>query len=180
MLFVGARKLIQEVRAVTRHLPGSNEERLVWQRRAFAMANKFGSAAVFFTFAPNDVGSVLLSFYAGQMDVDSIMDVGPEQLPIGAKRFAIVAKDPAAAAMNYQCLLDLVHEQLLGFDSATGRPLASGGIFGHCVAWLGCDETQARGSLHRHELIWLLGMPQTLEEFEELMSGKDNGEWSNR
>lgn len=173
----GAQKLIQEVRAVSRHIVGTNEERLVWQRRAFCMAGMLGQAAIFLTFSPNDVGSSTLCVYAGELELESLLEMGPEQLPSSGKRFSIVARDPAAAATCYQQLVDLVHEHIIGIDCETGETLPDGGVFGYCQAFIGSDETQRRGSLHRHELIWVRGVPATVEEFERMISGKDGDKW---
>ncbi len=41
----------------------------------------------------------------------------------------------------------------------SGQPLCEGGIFGHVKAFIACPETNGRGSLHVHYILWIHGFP---------------------
>ncbi len=72
-------------------------------------------------------------------------------------RFNLIAKNPGAAALHFEQVLDLVISHVIGWDVKSGRPFKRGGFFGVPKAWVRVVEEQGRLTLHAHFLIWIYG-----------------------
>jgi hypothetical protein len=127
--------------------------------------NTDADVAWFVTFAPNDVGDVVVSVYAGVLALRSLDHIDMAALPTPAKRFTIAAKDPVAAARRFERLLAVYVREIIGFDAQHQRPLRNGGAFGVPSAYIAFVESQDRGALHAHILIWLLAALNMLDSF---------------
>jgi hypothetical protein len=78
-----------------------------------------------------------------------------------------LAERPGAAARTFRELMDTVLYYVLGWDVRARRPLRKvyaaqpdselGGLLGVTRAWSVAVETQGRGSLHMHMLVWTAG-----------------------
>ena len=113
-----------------------------------------GKAQIWLTISPDDAKSYHVVWFA----------IGPEQakplkdaIPLGSKRFTILSDHPVAAALEFERVLDIVLEEIVGWSKKEGRPFKRGGIFGVPKAWLRVVEEQSRLTLHFHMLIWLYG-----------------------
>jgi hypothetical protein len=82
----------------------------------------------------------------------------------------LAGKDPVAGAIAFDRMIKMFLHIMLGVDAKTGAPLAERGILGNVKFYYGCVETQERGALHFHVLIWIEGFPDTLARFDELLS----------
>lgn len=160
--------------AGTSKMWGTNEERKVYRRHAFSLAAELGQPSLFITINPNDAGSIAVCYYAGIMSKQSLDEVNKGDLPTLTQRMQVVALDPVACAMNFQRLMDGFVSVLLGFDTVASTSRPEGGIFGHCSGFFGCVETQGRGSLHLHLLVWLHGAPMTSQAFRERCDNADS------
>ncbi len=61
------------------------------------------------------------------------------------------------AALNFQNILEIVIEDIVGWSLKKKRPYRRGGLFGVPKAWLRVIEEQSRLTLHTHMLIRLYG-----------------------
>ena len=128
---------------------------------------------------PNDANAFVISVYSGEVQVDSgvsMSEAGVDMIPSRTKLFSIVAKDPCAAQRYFDRMIEIFFQDVLGFDKTSRRPLKEGGVFGYCDGYYGMVETQGRGTLHMHALIWIRGSPKTSSEYIAKCSDAKNGE----
>jgi hypothetical protein len=86
-----------------------------------------------------------------------------------------LARNPTSAARSFLELYHAVVYYVLGWDASAKRPLTAvcdkqpatdrGGLLGLVRAWTACIETQARGSLHMHILVWAAGHDNLTRRF---------------
>lgn len=176
--------LMNQVYATMSRFPWSNEERATWRQELYALWQCFGVPHVFFTVTPDDVNSLTVMYYAGAVDADVFFDTNASDIPSRGERFRIVSKDPVADARFFSRILGVVVRELLGWDSVTRRPVAGGGIFGVTKAFFGVVETQGRGALHAHNLVWVHGMPPTVDMVKDALESSTDFKqrfqvWSN-
>jgi len=165
----GASVFMKEVFATMSRYPGSNEERAVWRQEAYALTTRFGFPHLFFTVTPDDVNSLTVMLYTGAMDADMFFDADTSGVPSHSVRLKVVSKDPVADARFFERTLRVIVRVLLGWDVDAQRAVEGGGVFGIVKAFFGVVETQGRGSLHAHNLVWVRGMPPTVEQITEAL-----------
>jgi hypothetical protein len=112
------------------------------------------------TISPDDINSVRLHTMVNGRRCD-------ERTGERAVRSINLARHPGAAARTFLELYHAVVYYVLGWDAVAKRPLKAvcagqpdgerGGLLGVVRAWAACVETQARGSLHMHILVWAAG-----------------------
>lgn len=76
-------------------------------------------------------------------------------------------RDPTALALFFHSLISIIVRKLFGFDNKNGR-----GIFGNLNAYYGMVESQSRGTLHIHMLLWIKGQPNPDVLFDSLNNDK--------
>jgi hypothetical protein len=112
------------------------------------------------TISPDDLGSLLV--------YDLATGERPALIPLADIRAEILSTRPGAAALAFERLQTIVIRFILGWDQKRARPYQwlvpeqqkstdAGGLLGMCRAFAIANETQARGSLHMHILLWTHG-----------------------
>lgn len=162
--------VMNEVYATLSRFPNSNKERGVWRQEAYALSQFYGFPHVFFTVTPDDVSSLSIMNYEVAVDADVFLDGGLQAMPSRGARFRIVSKDPVADARYFGQMLRIVVRELLGSCESVGRSVEGGGVFGVTKAFFGVMETQGPEALHAHNLVWLRGMPPTVDRVKEAMA----------
>lgn len=79
-------------------------------------------------------------------------------IPPYLQRAETVAKDPVAVAEWFHIIIKAILEGLFGHQSKVKGYNFHKGVFGKLAAYYGTVENQARGALHFHLLLWLLGV----------------------
>lgn len=98
--------------------------------------------SIFVTINPADIHSPVALYFAGvKLDLDNIQY---EQLMDAYRRAEIVASHPVATAKFFHVLITNILNTMI-----------VGGVLGPIKAYFGTVESQGRGSLHLHLLIWL-------------------------
>jgi len=64
-----------------------------------------------------------------------------------------------AGAKFFHFDIKLIIQSLFGIDSSRQRVSTSIGIFGEVVSYIGVIESQNRGTLHLHMIMWLKDTP---------------------
>ena len=101
-----------------------------------------GLPSIFLTLNPADIHSPVALYFAGvKLDLDNVQT---EQLMTTYKRAEIIASHPAATGKFFHLLISNILETMI-----------VGGVLGPIKACFGTVESQGRGSLHLHLLIWL-------------------------
>jgi len=111
---------------------------------------------IFLTINPNDFDHKLVCFYAGAI---AEINISPSQYPKYWDRRLVATKDPVACALFFQTIITAVLECLLGHNGTSSQV----GVLGKVKEYYGTVETQGRGTLHLHMLIWLDDFPSTSE-----------------
>ena len=66
-------------------------------------------------------------------------------IPLSSKRFTILYEHPIAVALlEFERVLDIVIEEIVGWSKKEGRPFKRGGLFSVPKAWLRIVEEQSR------------------------------------
>ena len=108
---------------------------------------------------------------------------GTVKLPLNyTQRFKTTTQNPVAVAYEFRSMMENICEILIGcpldfqpgansgqkrtwyFKSKATNSPRHKGIFGYVVAYFGCVETQARGALHFHLILWGGITPNLLEK----------------
>ena len=121
---------------------GSAYSRTALRTRIHALIYNQGLPSIFLTINPADIHSPIALYFAGvQINLDKIQS---EQLMDAYKRAEIVASHPVATAKFFHVLITNILDTMI-----------MGGVLGPVKAYFGTVESQGRGSLHLHLLIWL-------------------------
>jgi len=147
----------------------SNAERSQCRRKAFAYQARYGQPALFVTITPNTDSSFAMYHYTGISSVESLFDILDSAVPIKAElRHASLGNDSASTRL-FMRHVDAFIKCALGVDPATRRKLPHRGLFGDVEAYFGMVETQGRGTLHIHFLIWLKHCPPNSAAVETIL-----------
>ncbi|THG94148.1 hypothetical protein EW026_g7265 [Hermanssonia centrifuga] len=94
------------------------------------------------------------------IDLDAFVNtMGPN----AEERMKTVAEDPYAAAKFFHFIIRTMLETLCQIKVTQHQVKSGTGIFGEMTAYFGTVESQGRGTLHLHMLIWLRHVPSTAE-----------------
>ena len=124
----------------------------------------FGYPSCFFTMSPADVDQILtfrFSHEIGERDFE---------LPSLNERYHILAKNPVAASQIFHRIKNAFFESLFGLmdSSKTRKSIEISdrciGSFGTPIAFFAADESQGRGSLHMHAILWCGIPPDTIQK----------------
>ena len=140
-------KLLSKVQSASANVQGSRAALKHRRNDIRAYTIYFGAPHFFITINPADIHSPLLLKIGG-------VKIQPELL---GRRYEFRAKflkdNPVLQAIYFDIIIKNVIKFLLGFDKKNNVE----GILGYIKAYYGCVETQDRGSLHLHMLVWVLG-----------------------
>ena len=95
---------------------------------------------------------------------------GPVNIPGLHDRAKALVNDPAAAALFFNHFVQTFQQVMLGYDSTPEKRSDNArlGVFGPVRAYYGSVETQKKGSLHWHLLVWLYLLLSPAELFDKL------------
>ncbi|RQM30610.1 hypothetical protein B5M09_013398, partial [Aphanomyces astaci] len=111
------------------------------------------------------------------IQVKSLFDVQYlKYMPDKATMQQLAMNDNMASATFFDRSIEAFIKVVVGFDKSTGQPRKTGGLFGHVKAYFGMVETQGRGTLHLHLLVWVYGAPRSTSEFEARLQADLNYE----
>ena len=164
------RQLLDQIRSVGKNLPGSDFQRRSLQHEIRALMVKLGLPSFFITINPADYHHPLVLHFAGKkVNLDAPFEgdwITKEE------RARLVADDPVAAAKFFHYLVETWLECILGVNSQL--KMNEVGVLGRTTGYYGTVETQGRGSLHLHILVWIHGSKNPEEFIRDLT--RDDGE----
>ncbi|KIK25270.1 hypothetical protein PISMIDRAFT_9649 [Pisolithus microcarpus 441] len=123
----------------------------------------FNPPSLWLTINPCDLHDPIAQVFAGEhIDLDNFnAQLGPSK----ERRAQNVAADPYASAKFLHYLIKVILETLFGISYPLWHNAPSEGVFGRLTAYFGVVESQGRGTLHLHVLLWLANAPP-MEEME--------------
>ena len=168
------------LRASGRNTSFGSMERRSGVSHMTAMTNKYGPASIFITIAPDDINNLTgfrLSFRSTnntsfpatmtKENVDairqgsSIIGEGFVQIPTSYKhRVKAVINNPHSSSKEYKRLIEQVFGILVNIPVSYKHRKSQDyrqrgpGIFGEILAFYGVTETQKRGALHLHAILY--------------------------
>ncbi|RDX42771.1 hypothetical protein OH76DRAFT_1362182 [Lentinus brumalis] len=125
-----------------------------------------GPPSLWITINPTDIHDPIAQVFAGhEIDLDRfVATVGPKS----EERAAAIAQDPFAAAKFFHFMIDTILQTLFRISVSPFVVKGDMGVLGKASAYIGSVESQGRGSLHLHMLVWLQDTP-TSEQLHELL-----------
>ncbi|CAF4052892.1 unnamed protein product [Adineta steineri] len=135
-------KLVNHIKTIGGRVMGSAYSRTSLRTHLHAMIFNQSLPNIFLTLNPADIHSPVALYFAGvKLDLDNVQ---AEQLMDAYKRAEIIASHPVATAKFFHILISNILDTMI-----------LGGVVGPVKAYFGTVESQGRGSLHLHLLIWL-------------------------
>jgi hypothetical protein len=155
------RLLRQHVHATVGHVTGSDQKRCQLRSQIWSTSISKGPPALWITINPCDLHDPIAQIFAGEhIDLDNFFaTAGPDK----DKRTQNIAADPFAAAKFFHFMIHTILETLLGIEVSSFQVKSFMGILGRVAAYFGTVESQGRGTLHLHLLIWLMNAPSADE-----------------
>ena len=163
-----SRLLLDAVDATAASLPHTNEAAKKARARGEAMQHHFGMGSVFLTCTFDDENSLLMEVMSGDPMGDEVEeDLSDEEVTDRArKRRQLRIEHPGLAALNFEMLLDILLEEVIGWDRKRNKPMYKKvgkeevrvkGYFGDVFAMSFAVEEQGRKTLHVHMTLWIEG-----------------------
>ena len=92
----------------------------------------------------------------GIEDALSIDNMDDDSLKKRAKARKKLRLDfPGVCALNFKMLLNILYEEVIGWDLKNNRPMDGPGHFGFCEAISMAMEEQGRKTVHTHMTLWI-------------------------
>lgn len=154
------RRLRQHLHTAGARVVGSDAQRYQFRSRIWSTSVALGPPAVWMTINPSDLHDPIAQIFAGEdIDLDAFTATeGPDK----AKRASNIAQDPWAASKFFHFIVDTVLHTLFQVKVTGGHRMESGmGVLGEIAAYFGTVESQGRGTLHLHILIYLKHAPSS-------------------
>ena len=120
-----------------------------------------GSANLYITISPDDTSHPLS--YKFCLEDPNSFSFSSKELDDKQFRALQTSTNPVGISLFFTSLINIILNNLFGWKN-DGRQ----GIFGAIAGYYGMVETQMRGTLHIHLLLWLQGSPCPLDLYEEL------------
>ena len=159
----GVRQLLRSLSLYGLRQPMSRESRLSMRRKIKSLIVRYGMPAIWFTLNPNDITNPVKLRLAAHRCRD------PEEaesfligLDRAYKRAKLAISDPLSSAIFFHREISLFfeHYATVGKDS----------VFGRISQYFGAVETNERGALHLHGLLWFQGnifLSSILQDMQE-------------
>ncbi|KAG1694469.1 hypothetical protein DVH05_028660 [Phytophthora capsici] len=149
---------------------GSNVSRMRARHDLFGYLQRFGILQLFFTISPDSSGTYSIAVKSGDVSKAAIESANLALLPTRAERKQIAGGNPMQCARYFESVVDIVIDDILGWDVARSRPKRGGGAFGVVRAFGAAAETQQAGDLHAHFAVWLYGFPRTWADLNDALT----------
>ena len=155
------RALKRHVYATAARVSGTDQARYHLRSQLWSTSTVLGPPSLWITINPSDLHDPIAQIFAGEeIDMDRFMaTLGPDK----AGRAKNIADDPYAAAKFFHFMITTILETLFQVKVTPGQVKSGMGVFGRVAVYFGTVESQGRGTLHLHILIWLKHVPSPEE-----------------
>ena len=156
------RQLLQNITTIAMQVPGSFAQKLQLRSEIRGLIVREGMAAIWLTINPSDLQNPLVLILAG-------VEYSSTTLPAAAAAIhqATATSNPVAVAQFFHYTCKAIFDEL--FATRSG----GSGILGDVSNYFGVVETNGRGMLHLHALIWLRGNLNFATLRERLLNDPD-------
>ncbi|KAF5334184.1 hypothetical protein D9611_014514 [Ephemerocybe angulata] len=142
-------RVLSSIAPLARKVPGTVSQKIKMRNEIRALIGQKGSPTLFVTINPSDYHNPIVSVIARRPTTAAETE-GLRALST-TERGHLAVDHPVACAQFFDEMMKAFISIILRHGRKGSRP----GIFGHCEAYYGTVETQGRGTLHCHMLIWL-------------------------
>ncbi|KAF5340024.1 hypothetical protein D9611_012445 [Ephemerocybe angulata] len=163
-------RVMSSIAPLARNIPGTVSQKIKMRNEIRAIISQRGSPTLFVTINPSDYHHPLVSVLATR--AKSKEDILTLRGMDSTTRGNIAVQHPVACAQFFDAMMKAFIHIILKH----GRKNAAPGIFGHCDAYYGTVETQGRGTLHCHLLIWLKDHLPAEKLADELRNSSEYGQ----
>jgi Helitron helicase-like domain at N-terminus len=162
------RLLQKTVQGALTRVTGSNEARYQMRGQIWSTSVYLGPPSLWITINPSDINNPIAQIFAGEkIDYNTLASTLDSQ-----KRAKNIANNPYAAAKFFHFLIGTILQKLFCVN-IKGHQVNSGlGILGRVQAYFGLVESQGRGTLHLHMILWLANSPR-LDMVPQLLQNSD-------
>jgi hypothetical protein len=147
---------------------GSDQSRYQLRSKLWSTSIMLNPPSLWITINPCDLHDPIAQVFAGENSInmdDLLATLNP---PSKEKRAQNIALDPYASANFFHFMIRTILWTLFGVEVTKYQVKSGTGIFGRVTAYFGVIESQGRGSLHLHMLVWLKNSPPS-DEMENLL-----------
>ncbi|KAF5338632.1 hypothetical protein D9611_012774 [Ephemerocybe angulata] len=142
-------RVLASISPIARDIPGTVSQKIKMRNEIRAIISQRGSPTLFVTINPSDYHHPIVTVLAKRpLTKDHLDDL--DNLT-SSDRARTALKHPVACAQFF----DVIMRNFISIVLRCDKKKKSPGIFGQCECYYGTVETQGRGSLHCHMLIWL-------------------------
>jgi hypothetical protein len=153
--------LRKHVHAGIGRVQGSNQSRYQLRSQIWSTSIRKGPPSLWITVNPSDLHDPIAQVLAGeQINLDAFLAT---EGPCKDARAQNIATDPFAASKFFHFIIKTMLETLFGIQATNYQVHSNTGVFGKVAAYFGTVESQGRGTLHLHLLVWLASTPSADE-----------------
>lgn len=168
---------VRQVFAISKILPFSDEATRKQRTNLFSMCTQFGLPTGLLTVTPDDSDNFNMYVYKNE-EIDFVSMLHSSECE-GIKSYLsdceqIRLNFPGYAELEFENVMDIVINDILGWDCENGRGTVDGGLFGDLNAWFLAVEEQGRKTLHGHFLIWTKDWDMVLKNAYKYQSTNDD------
>ncbi|KAK7582882.1 hypothetical protein V3481_012179 [Fusarium oxysporum f. sp. vasinfectum] len=146
----GIKELLKGLSLYGFRQPMSREHRLSLRRKIKSLIIRYGIPAIWFTLNPNDITNpVKLRLAAYRSRDPEEAESFLRSLDMAYKRARLAISDPVSSAIFFHREISLFFEHYVKVGEES--------VFGRISQYFGAVETNERGALHVHGLLWLQG-----------------------
>ncbi|RKK84509.1 hypothetical protein BFJ68_g17351, partial [Fusarium oxysporum] len=146
----GIKELLKSLSLYGFRQPMSREHRLSLRRKIKSLIIRYGIPAIWFTLNPNDITNpVKLRLAAYRSRDPEEAESFLRSLDMAYKRARLAISDPVSSAIFFHREISLFFEHYVKVGEES--------VFGRISQYFGAVETNERGALHVHGLLWLQG-----------------------
>lgn len=161
------KRLKRTVTSAASRIMGSDQSRWKLRSKIRATTMHFNPPNLWITINPDDLNDPVVQVLAGEeINLDAFSrTAGPSR----DARVRNIAQNGMAGARFFQYIIMATLEILFGIKVSNSRIYRRKGIFGYSNAYFGTVESQDRGTLHLHLLLWLKNSPMATRMKEKLL-----------
>lgn len=149
---------------------GTDSGRFKIRGQIWSTCLAFGAPSMWITINPSDIHDPIAQVFAGaDIDLDRFLSAAGPDADAHAKA---IADDPYAAARFFHFTTTTICETLFQIRVTSYNVKTSMGVLGRPAAYVGAVESQGRGSLHLHMLLWLQDTPRT-DELQRMLNTEE-------
>lgn len=164
----GVKELLRSLSLYGHRQPMSREGRLTMRRKIQSNIVVGGVPAIWYTLNPNDLTNpVKLRLAAYRIHDARAAEALLETLENAYRRTRLAVSDPASSAIFFHREMALFFEKYVNVGGES--------VFGRISHYFGAVETNERGALHVHGLLWLQGNARLASAFDDVSGEGGDG-----